>query len=243
MTPVSEYEWLDVAAGDHEIGLRPDEARAFAELAAREAREAAEADPDLLHPEREARQLAEMWGNPDYLYGQLAFAMPAHRVVLPRFSITKTPVTLAHYTQFRLATGASPRATYSADVARPTAPDVPTPSQPVTGISWTEAAVFASWASAELPAEAMWEVAFRRGTSPFGRIGHELYEWCIDEFAAYPGADKVAVGRIEAPPGGWWGTRTRRGGVIPGFPVSAVTRSGADPNLKLRDTTFRLVRR
>ena len=95
----------------------------------------------------------------------------------------------------------------------------------------------------ETSSEAMWEAALRPASrSPFGAISEELYEWCADEFAPYPGADKIAVGRIEPPPGGWWGTRTRRGGAIPGIPVTVVTRGGADPSLRLRDTTFRLVR-
>ena len=85
----------------------------------------------------------------------------------------------------------------------------------------------------------MWEVACR--LTSFAR--HELYEWCADEFGPYPGADKIAFGRLPPPPGGWWGTRVRRGGVIPGFPVTVIARDGADPALRLRDTTFRLVKR
>lgn len=244
MLGVSEYEWIDVPAASWEIGLRPMEARALAELAAQRARAAAAADPDQLHPDREARQLNEMWGNPDYLYAQLAHSMPAHTVKLPAFSLTKTPVTVAHFTRFRIETGALPRATHSSDAARPLAPAVPHPDAPVTGLAWAEAEAFAKWAKCELPLETMWEAALRPPSrSPFGKISEELYEWCADEFAPYPGADKIAVGRIDAPPGGWWGTRTRRGGAIPGLPVTVVTRSGADPTLRLRDTTFRLVRR
>jgi sulfatase-modifying factor enzyme 1 len=226
--------WLEVRGGDYEIGLRDDEARALAELAARQAREAAAEDPPQLQPEREAQRLDEMWGNPDYLYGQLAHSMPAHRVTLPAFAIATAPVTAAEYAEFCAKTGAAAPAPYRDAAA----------ADPVTGVSWAEAAAFATWAGAELAPEAMWEAALRpTSRSPIGPIGHELYEWCADEFAPYPGADRVAIGRIAPPPGGWWGTRTRRGGAIPGFSVTVVGRRGADPSLRLRDTTFRLVRR
>lgn len=240
----SEYEWIHIPAKAWEIGLRVPEARVLAELTAQRARARAALDPDQLHPDRESQQLAELWGNPDYLFAQLAHSMPAHVVQLPAFSITKTPVTLAHFTRFRLETGALPRATYNAEAAKPLPPRIPDPVQPVTGLAWSEAVAFATWATCELPLEAMWEAALRPASrSPFGASSEDLYEWCADEFAAYPGADKIAVGRIEPPPGGWWGTRTRRGGAIPGLPVTVVSRGGADPSVRLRDTTFRLVRR
>ncbi|CAN5296103.1 hypothetical protein BH09MYX1_BH09MYX1_05730 [soil metagenome] len=86
------------------------------------------------------------------------------------------------------------------------------------------------------------DILSRLGES-FAAISEDRYEWCADEFAPYAGADEIAVGRIDPPLGGWWGTRTRRGGAIPGLPVTVVTRGGADPSVRLRDTTFRLVRR
>jgi len=236
----SDYEWRAIPEGEYEIGLRENEARTFAEQVAREAREAAAREPDLWRPEREAKRLEEEWGNPEYLYAKLAHSVPAHRVRLPAFSITTTPVSLADFTAFRIATRAAPRETFES----PGAPHVPEPDEPVTGISWAEAKALAAWKEAALPHEAEWEAALRPlGRSPFGSIGHELYEWCADEFGPYPGADQRAFGRIAPPPGGWWGTRVRRGGTIPGFPVNVVTRRGADPALRLRDTTFRLVRR
>jgi formylglycine-generating enzyme required for sulfatase activity len=229
-------QWLDVAAGEYEIGLREGEARALAELAAKQSRDAVAADPDQLHPEREARQLAEMWGNPDYLYAQLAHSMPAHRVPLPACAIATTPVSIADYERFRAATGAAAPASWGGSA--------PAATEPVTGIAWAEASAFATWAGAELPLEAVWEVALRpTSRSPFGNVGHVLYEWCADEFGPYPGADRIAFGRVAPPPGGWFGTRTLRGGIIPGFRVTVVGRSGADPTLRLRDTTFRLMRR
>lgn len=236
----STDQWLSIPAGEYEIGLREDEARALAAQVAREAREAAERDPPAWNGLREAKYLEEMWGNADYLYAQLAHSMPAHRVSLPAFSISTRPVTLAEWTAFRIATNyPALRETFDA----PGTPQLPDPSQPVTGISWEDANAFATWSKARVPREVEWEAALRPPSrSAFGPIGHDHYEWCADEFVPYPNADKQAFGRITPPPGGWWGTRVRRGGAIPGFPSTVVTRRGADPTLKLRDTTFRLVR-
>jgi formylglycine-generating enzyme required for sulfatase activity len=233
---VSEPQWLEVPAGEHEIGLRDGEARALAEAAAKQSREDVDADPDQLHGLREQWYLEQMWGNPDYLYAQLAHSMPAHRVTLPTCAIASQPVSYAEYERFRAATGAAPPAIFRGNI--------PAPTDPVTGIAWTEASAFAAWAGAELPLEAAWEVALRSiSGSPFSAIGHALYEWCADEFGRYPGADRIAFGRIAPPPGGWFGTRTIRGGVIPGFHVTVIARRGGDPTLRLHDITFRLMRR
>jgi formylglycine-generating enzyme required for sulfatase activity len=229
-------EWIEVPAGCYEVGLRQDEARDFAHLAAARARENASVDPDALHGERDAHQLDQLWGNVGYLYAKLLWSMPAHSATLPSFAIRRAPVTYAEYERFQQATGAaSPQARGG---------HRPNPEDPVTGISWHEATAFAAWSEAELPTEAMWEAAVRPASrSPFGALGHELFEWCSDEFAPYPGAASDALVRSASPSDVRAGTRTRRGGAVAGFPVNVVTRDGADPDLRLRDTTFRLVRR
>lgn len=235
---IDDFEWIEVSGGTYEIGLREEEARALAELAARRAREAAAADPDPLHGLREAAELEEMWGNPLYLYERLALSMPAHRVQLSAFALSKTPVTVAQYTKFRLATGAAPRATYAHELSA--APSPPTPGEPITGVSWYEASAFAAWANAELPSEAQWEAALRpRSRSLFAPISDELYEWCADELRPYPGANASALAHL-APPGGFPGARVTRGASIVGFPTTVVTRDGSDPSLRLRNTTFRI---
>ncbi len=84
----------------------------------------------------------------------------------------------------------------------------------------------------------------RPSRSPFGVLGHDLYEWCADEFHPYPGANAAAVARVTPPPGGWAGTRVTRGSSIMGFlDGTVVTRDASDPSLRLRNTTFRVVRR
>ena len=236
-----DLEWIEVPAGTYEIGLREDEARALAQVAARQAREAAARETDPLHGLREDRELEEMWGNPEYLYQQLAMSMPAHRVQLPAFALSKTPVTVAHYTKFRLATGAAPRATQANELSA-TPPRPPDPNEPVTGVPWYEARAFAEWAHAQLPSEAQWEAALRPASrSVFAPISDELSEWCADEIRPYRGAEPAAVARVVPPPGGWAGKRAQRGASIPGFPTTVVTRDAADPSLRLLITTFRIV--
>ncbi len=230
----TDGSWLDVAAGQYEIGLREDEAHAFAKLAARGARDIV-TEPDPLHGLREDRELEDKWGSSDYLYTQLAMSMPAHRVTLPPFAIASYPVSIAEYAAFCTATGAALPA--GAD-AQPT-----DTSAPVTGVSWTEAKGYATWAKVELPTEAQWEAALRPSRSPFGVIGHDFYEWCADEFHPYPGANAASVARVEPPPGGWAGARVTRGSSIMGFPTNVVTRDASAPSLRLRNTTFRVVRR
>jgi formylglycine-generating enzyme required for sulfatase activity len=125
----------------------------------------------------------------------------------------------------------------------------------VTGISWEDAAAYAAWRGAALPTEAQWERAARGpdgrvlvdgddpGTPGVLEMVGDRYEWTADEFGPYPGADRRACERLPPPPGGWWGTRVRRGGPLPGFPATAFLRDGVDPTLRLRDTGFRLVKR
>jgi formylglycine-generating enzyme required for sulfatase activity len=244
-------EWIPVPGGEVLLGLSADEARTLARAAAKRARAMVSADPDPLRADREARELEDKWGNVEYLCEQLAFSMPAHLVELAPFSVTKQPVTHGDWRAFAAATKAPAPAGWSGDGA---ADDTA-----LVGVSWEEANAYASWRGAKLPTEAQWELAARgpkRTALAWGndwlgeaaqvggviRAFGELHEWCVDEFAPYPGADQLACDRIAPPPGGWWGTRTRRGGALPGIPHTTVMRRGADPDVRLRDTTFRLVK-
>jgi formylglycine-generating enzyme required for sulfatase activity len=237
--------WVDIPAGTVRLGLSDRDARVFAEWAAERAH--AEADDEGMDLKGRVA-LEERWGNPEHLIELLAFARPEHVVDLPEFSISARPVSVAEYAEFVRETGARAPESWPHGSA-------PRPDEPVTGISWEEAAAYAAWRGAALPTEAQWERAARgpdgtlvvdgddEGTAGVeGMIG-DRYEWTADEFKPYPGADRRACERVPPPPGGWWGTRTRRGGALPGFPAAAFLRGGADPTLRLRDTTFRLVKR
>lgn len=244
-------EWIPVQGGKMLLGLRADEARMLAEAAAARSRKLVADDPDPLHAEREARELEEKWGNVDYLLEQLAFSMPAHPMELSPFSITKQPVTRGDWRAYQAATQAATPEGWSNDKGHDDAA--------LTGVSWEEANAYAIWRGAKLPTEAQWEFVARGmegralawgndwlGDDALqGGLIHapgDFYEWCADEFGPYPGADRQACDRIQTPPGGWWGTRTRRGGALPGIPETTVMRRGADSKIRLRDTTFRLVK-
>jgi sulfatase modifying factor 1 len=87
---------------------------------------------------------------------------PVRLVEVAAFSLGRTPVTRAQYAAF-VADGGAPPPPWWHDAA------FAHPDQPVVGVTWFEAAAYASWAGAtfggvwRLPAEAEWERAARGG--------------------------------------------------------------------------------
>ena len=112
---------------------------------------------------------------------------PVREVEVAAFALARTPVTRAQYAAF-LATGMVEAPPWWRD------PVLAHPDQPVVGVTWFEAAAYASWLSAtlggtwRLPAEAEWERAARGGldqaATPWGD--------------ALP-ADEVPEGPLRAP--------------------------------------------
>jgi len=123
----------------------------------------------------------------------MPYEAPAHEVAVRSFWMDRHEVTIAEFAKFVAATGYQTEAekfgwsgafnlktrkwekTKGADWRHPDGPgSIVADNEPVSQVSWNDAAAYAQWAGKRLPTEAEWEYAARGG------LAQKKYSWGDD---------------------------------------------------------------
>jgi hypothetical protein len=137
---------------------------------------------------------AQEWVNPVDGAEFIAIEAPAMRSGW----MSRSPVTNAQYAQFLDETRQAPPPTWSK-------PEFCSSQQPVTGVTWFEAASYCAWCAGRLPTEGEWEAAARRGgagdyATAAGSIAPDLAKYGGEFGSGWPDA----VGAYPASSGGFY---------------------------------------
>jgi formylglycine-generating enzyme required for sulfatase activity len=141
-------------------------------------------------------------GSPKNEVGRYDDEGPQHQVTLSPFWLGRYPVTNEEYGRFLAETPNVKPPEYWADRRFNQA------RQPVVGVSWDDAAAFATWAGGRLPTEAEWEYACRAGTTTAtyaGDLKNDNRDSVLDDIAWYranSGGQLPVVGKKKGNP---WG--------------------------------------
>jgi formylglycine-generating enzyme required for sulfatase activity len=173
-TTAKQPTWTELPATTVVLGLSPAEREQLADVLVAQDREAVEAEGSLGYREYdEPKRRAE-------IVAGLAVSLGHSEVEVSRCEIMASPVTNSMWSHYMAEVGAQRPASWAATL-------LPL-HDPVTGISYDEAAQFAAHHGWTLPTEAEWQLAASRGTIPIDGAN----EYTADPFVPYPGGDPAA---------------------------------------------------
>ena len=114
---------------------------------------------------------------------------PKHTVHLDAYYISKYEITNAQYRAFVEATGHKPPYDRKEKRQMWDVPEFAHPNQPISGVTWFDAAAFCDWSGVKLPTEAQWEKAARgtdRRKYPWGNTAPNRKTTAFGKNVAYP---------------------------------------------------------
>jgi len=208
--------WIELPATTVVLGLTLEEREQLADVLVARDRETVEADGTLGYGEYDERKRRAE------IVAGLAVSLGRSKVEVSRCEIMASPVTNAMWSHYMAEVGAQRPASWATTL-------LPL-HDPVTGISYDEAARFAAHHGWTLPTEAEWQLAATRGVIAIDGGN----EYTADPFAPYPGGDPAAFATPDL--------RCLRG-TAPRVPPCIPARRGLAPDHRFKFARFRCIRR